>query len=94
MGSFKGCTRMFKHFRAVSSVLATYPIATYPDQKQLLNKRSKLIAKCGHENKLVPFNQLLSIICRFLLKKCVLYLEIFSRENYNLLLIYLKIVLT
>ena len=89
MGSFKGCSRMFKHFGALSSVLATYP-----DQKQLLNKRSKLIAKCGHENKLVPFNQLLSIICRFLLKKCVLYLEIFSRENYNLLLIYLKIVLT
>ena len=26
-------------------------IATYPDQKQLLNKRSELIAKCRHENK-------------------------------------------
>ena len=31
-------------------------IATYPDQKQLLNKRSELIAKCRHENKFFLIN--------------------------------------
>ena len=31
-------------------------IATYPDQKQLLNKRSELIAKRRHENKFLLIN--------------------------------------
>ena len=31
-------------------------IVTYPDQKQLLNKRSELIAKCRHENKFLLIN--------------------------------------
>ena len=31
-------------------------IATYPDQKQLLNKRSQLIAKCRQENKFLLIN--------------------------------------
>ena len=31
-------------------------ITTYPDQKQLLNKRSELIAKCRHENKFLLMN--------------------------------------
>ena len=31
-------------------------IANYPDQKQLLNKRSELIAKCRHENKFLLIN--------------------------------------
>ena len=31
-------------------------ITTYPDQKQLLNKGSELIAKCSHENKFLLIN--------------------------------------
>ena len=31
-------------------------IANYPDQKQLLNKRSELIAKYRHENKFLLIN--------------------------------------
>ena len=42
--------------RCLLSLNEKLSIATYPDQKQLLNKRSELIAKCRHENKFLLIN--------------------------------------
>ena len=55
-------------------------IATYSDQKQLLNKGSELIAMQTREQ--VPFSQLQSrqLICRLFLKKLILYIEYFQEK--------------
>ena len=55
--------------------------ATYPDQKQLLNKRSELIAKCRHENKFLLMNYKTneSSVVSFL-KKRILHIEYFQEK--------------
>ena len=52
-------------------------LVTYPDQKQLL----KLRAKCRHENKFLLINyKSKRLICRFFLKKGILYKEYFEEK--------------
>ena len=74
-------------------------IATYPDQKQLLNKWSELIAKCWHKNKFLLINYKANNLFKRLFLKSVsyilAYIQIFSRENYfyrKIVFIYLTIV--
>ena len=57
MVGFRSCSRMFEYFQAVSPVFEWEAINRHlPDQKQLLNKRSELIAKCTHESKSLSIN--------------------------------------
>ena len=60
----KGC------FRCLNEKLL---ISTYPDWKQLLNKRYELTAQCQHENKFHLAKQIT--------KKLILYIHIFPRKH-------------
>ena len=86
MDRFKKCSRIIVYFLVVSPVFEWKVNNCHlPDQKQLLNKRSEIIAKCRHENKLflVSYKEKEQTINEKTLseKKYLLY-RIFSRENY------------
>ena len=55
MVSFKSCTRIVSK-RRLLYLNEKLLIDTYPDQKELLNKRFELIPKCQHESKFLQIN--------------------------------------